>query len=323
MDLTAPPATGVRLPWAGLPATVRSAVEEMLGAPVTGAVTQHGGFSPGVAARLTLADGRRAFVKAVSADTNADSPRMHRREAANTAALPPGTPAPRLLGTYDDGTWVVLAFEDIEGRQPRVPWRADELDRVLEAIGALSERLTPCPAGARPVAAAMAKMFGGWQRLIDAGAADGPAAGRLDPWALRHLRALAEIASGWPEPASGDTLAHCDLRADNMLLTRDRVVFVDWPHARSAAPWFDLVMLLPSVAAQGGPDPEELFTTHPSAAGADRAGVTAVLAAAAGYFVEGALGPPVPGIPTLRAFQHAQGAAALRWLRRRLGPALP
>jgi hypothetical protein len=83
------------------------------------------------------------------------------------------------------------------------------------------------------------------------------------------------------------------------------------------------VMLLPSVAAQGGPDPEELFAAHPSAAGADRAGVTAVLAAAAGYFVEGALGPPVPGIPTLRAFQHAQGVAALRWLRKRLGPALP
>jgi hypothetical protein len=37
-----------------------------LGSRVVSAVTQPGGFSPGAAARLVLADGRRAFAKAVA-----------------------------------------------------------------------------------------------------------------------------------------------------------------------------------------------------------------------------------------------------------------
>lgn len=62
------------------------------------AVTQPGGFSPGVAARLLLTDGSRAFVKAVSPDQNGDTPTLHRREAVVAAALPSGVPVPKLLG---------------------------------------------------------------------------------------------------------------------------------------------------------------------------------------------------------------------------------
>ncbi len=47
-----PPATGIRLPWWGLPPAVHAWAAEVLGAPVVDAVTQPGGFSPGVAARL-------------------------------------------------------------------------------------------------------------------------------------------------------------------------------------------------------------------------------------------------------------------------------
>lgn len=101
------------------------------------------------------------------------------------------------------------------------------------------------------------------------------------------------------------------------------MVFVDWPHALRTAPWFDLLAMLPSVAAQGGPDPEAVFTAHPLGRDADPAGVTTVLTALTGYFVAASLKPAPPGLPTLRAFQGAQGAAALRWLRGRLGNAAP
>lgn len=231
MDVIAPPATGVRHHWAGLPALVRSAVEDILGARVVEARSQSGGFSPGVAARVRLADGRRAFVKAVSAETNPSSPDLHRAEARHTAALPPGTPAPRLLGSYDDGTLVALVLQDIDGRQPRIPWEPAELDRVLAAVGELGTALTPAPFDAPAAAVRKARMFTGWRTL--------PAEGdtsRLDPWAARNLGLLAELESGWEEPAAGDSLAHSDLRADNILLTDERVVFVDWPHALRAAP---------------------------------------------------------------------------------------
>ncbi|NEC67252.1 phosphotransferase [Streptomyces sp. SID9727] len=318
MTTTAPPARGLRHPWSGLPAAVREAVEDILGAPVTEARSQSGGFSPGVAARVRLANGGRAFVKAVSAEVNPDSPDMHRAEARLTAALPPHAPAPRLLGSYDDGSCVALVLEDIDGRQPRVPWDRAELDRVLTAVGELSRALTPAPAEVASAAWGKSSMFDGWRTLHAAG---GDA--RLAPWAAGHLAALAELEAGWPEAAAGDTLAHSDLRADNILLTGDRTVFVDWPHAVRAAPWFDLLVMLPCVAAQGyasggrGPDPEALFTAHPLGRDADPDAVTAVLAAVAGYFAEQALRPDPPGLPTLRAFQAAQGAAALTWLRQR------
>ena len=313
---TAPPATGVRTPWKALPGHVHEAVARLLGSPVTRAVTQAGGFSPGTAARVRTADGTRAFVKAVSAEANPHSPDLHRTEARNAAALPAGVPAPRLLGAHDDGTWVVLVFEEVAGRQPHVPWREAELVRVLRAVEQLGRVLTPSPVAASPVAESLAGAFDGWRRLLDSAAGD--VTGRLDPWTVGHLPELARLAAPWAESASGDTLAHADLRADNMLLTDDGgVVFVDWPHAVRAAPWFDLLVMLPCVRAQGGPDPEELFTQHPLAEGADPSGVTATLAGLAGFFVEHSLRPPPPGLPTLRAFQRAQGDAALAWLRTR------
>jgi hypothetical protein len=93
-----PPASGRRMPWADLPDSVRAAIEDRLGSNVVAAHSQSGGFSPGVAARLRLADGTRAFVKAVCSSPNADSPGMYRREARVAAALPaPGLPTLRVF----------------------------------------------------------------------------------------------------------------------------------------------------------------------------------------------------------------------------------
>ncbi|MCX3059772.1 aminoglycoside phosphotransferase family protein [Streptomyces beihaiensis] len=310
---TAPPAQGVRRHWDSVPEPVRRALAEALGAPVVRARTQSGGFSPGVAARVTLADGRRAFVKAVSAQANPHTPKFHRAEARNAAALPESVPAPRLLTTYDDGTWVALAFEDVAGRQPHVPWRAAELTRVLDAVARLGR--TPAPPGTRPAVDRLAENFAGWRRIVDEGR--GPGAG-LDAWSVRNAPRLAELASSWTDFADGDMLAHADLRADNILLTADDVVFVDWPHAVRAAPWFDLLVMLPCVRAQGGPQPERVFSAHPLGRAAEPEGVTRALAGLAGYFLEQAGRPAPPGLPTLRAFQRAQGEAAVAWLRARL-----
>jgi hypothetical protein len=108
------------------------------------------------------------------------------------------------------------------------------------------------------------------------------------------------------------------------LLTRDRVLIVDWPWACVAAPWFDLLAMLPSVRMQGGPPPESLFDDHPVAKNADPESVTAVLIALTGYLVRQARQPAPPGLPTLRQFQGAQGRASLQWLQARVGwPGLP
>ncbi|XVQ82644.1 aminoglycoside phosphotransferase family protein [Microbispora siamensis] len=314
-----PPAGGVRLPWTAVPERLRLAVETHLGDRVTEAVTQPGGFSPGVAARLRLAGGGRAFVKAVGPEPNPVSPGIHRSEARVAAALPAAAPAPRLLASFDEDGWVVLLFEDVEGRSPAQPWIPAELDLVLGAIAELAESLTPAPVAVPSAAERLGEDYRGWRRL--AAGPDGLTVDGSDAaWARRHLDRLAELEAAWEGAAEGDTLAHADLRADNLLLTADgRVVVVDWPWACLSTRWFDLLCMLPSVTMQGGPPPAEVFDGHPVAAKADADAVTAVLAAATGYFVQRGSLPPPPGLPTLRAFQIAQGRTALAWLRQRTG----
>jgi aminoglycoside phosphotransferase (APT) family kinase protein len=314
-----PPATGWRLDWSDAPAWLRAEVETRLGGTVVEAVTQLGGFSPGVAARLRLAGGRRVFVKAVGPEPNPDSPGAHRSEARMMAALPRSAPAPRLLWSLDRDGWVALAFEDVDGAHPAQPWQRDELRRVLRTVADMAAVLTPAPAGIPSIAERMAGTLTGWRRLAAGHTAGADDLSGLDPWAARHLDRLAELEAGWPRATAGPTLLHADLRADNLLLTPTRVVAVDWPWACVGAAWVDLLLLLPSVAMQGGPDPEPTFATHPVAAGADPAAVTTALGAWAGFLIDGSRQPPPPGLPTLRAFQLGQGLVALDWLRRRTG----
>jgi Phosphotransferase enzyme family len=318
-DVTDPPrAEGQRLPWNALPAHVRANVERLLGSPVLAATTQPGGFSPGVAARLVLADGRRAFVKAVG-DINADAQDLHRAEARVAAALPPAASAPRLLGFLDVDGWVILAFEDIDGRLPELPWRHDDLAQVLAAVGDLASALTPAPIEVQPAATRFRTLGSGWRRLADDVVSGADDLAGADHWVREQLSDLAGLEQGWDGAVAGATLAHGDVRADNILLTPDQVVFVDWPWACLAPPWFDLVAMLPHIAMNGGPAPEAVLAAHPASAGADPDAVTTVVAALAGTWTYLGRQPDPPGLPTVRAFQRAHASVALRWLRQRLG----
>jgi hypothetical protein len=155
--------------WAEMPAPVRFAIENRLGSRVVSARSQAGGFSPGVAARLQLADAARVFVKAVCGSPNPESPDIHRREARIAAALPAHVPAPALRWSWDDGDWVVLAFDDVDGRAPELPWRTQELERVLAALHALATGLTPSPISLEPATESLARLFGGCAGSLTAG----------------------------------------------------------------------------------------------------------------------------------------------------------
>ena len=69
---------------------------------------------------------------------------------------------------------------------------------------------------------------------------------------------------------------------------------------------------------QGGPDPET-FLRRLDLRDVSKDAIDAIVCALAGYFVVHALDPAPPGIPTVRAFQAAQGRAAVAWLRDRMG----
>jgi aminoglycoside phosphotransferase len=304
---------GARLGIDEVPERVRRAIEEILGAPVVAAHSQPGGFSPGLAARLVLADGRRAFAKAVGAERNPVAPGFHRQEVEVLASLPPDLPVPRLLGSYDDGDWVALVVDDVDGNAPAEPWRPAELARVVDAMAGLADRLTPSPIAVRPITVLDEKAFRGWRTL----AADPAAAAPLGPAVSARLDELAAIEEDWTAAAEGHSLVHGDLRADNILLTPHEVVFVDWPHARIGAAWLDLLFLLPSAAATGT-DPEEVWAAYPPAQAADPDAVTAVLVALTGFFLHQSVLPPPSNVERVRQFQRVQGEAALRWVDARI-----
>jgi hypothetical protein len=278
---------GGRVRWEDLPAPVQTFVADVLGSPVVSAVSQSGGFSPGSADRVTTAAGTRAFVKAVSPAQNPDSPPMHAREARIAAQLPASVPAPALLGHGEVDDWQVLVLELVDGRQPELPWSRADLALVVTALEELAAG--PCPVEGLPTAR---------QALT----------GQLPEAALDLLE--------------GDTLVHLDLRADNVLLTRDRAVLVDWPHACVGPAWLDLLAVLFEVDRLGEEDlAEETLRTAALTRDVDPDVLTTVLAGFSEFFLGRAAEPAPPGLPTLREFQRVQGEALVWWVTRRRGAA--
>jgi hypothetical protein len=308
-----PSATGgQRITWAQVPAEVVAAIEDMLRGRVVGAASQPGGFSEGLAARVRLADGRRAFIKAANSLMAPGVAGFHRREIAIARRLPTRVPVPRLLDAYDDGTWVALLFEEINGTLPAQPWRRVEFDRVLAATTDLARALTPAPIDGTVLGP---PRLGGWLTL----AADGPtgALTSLSPWAARHLDELAALENHAEQALAGETLLHGDLYPFNIMLTRERVVFVDWPHAWIGAAHCDVLTLLSS-ASLSGIAPQPLAEQHPLTRNLDPEQINVFLAVHAGFLIRLAMraGPTVDR--NLLDMATTLGQASLSWLQSRL-----
>lgn len=92
---------------------------------------------------------------------------------------------------------------------------------------------------------------------------------------------------------------------------------VDWPWASQGASWVDRLLLVINIDLYGGHDPDDLVDRHLSRLTSSRT-ITATIGGLCGYFTDSARQPPPHGLPTVRAFQAAQAASTLAWLRRRL-----
>jgi len=306
-----------RLEWHDLPVAVRAEIEGVLGGPVVEAVSQPGGYSPGSADRVVTVSGRRAFVKAASPAVNVDTPNIHRREAAITAALPAAVPAPALLGAVDDGDWIALVLEDVEGRHPVTPWQPRELDAVLDALAQVAAIELPADVPVTDVSEALAGDADAWRGI---GPDEVPPLPRgLDAWVRAEFDRLVDAAARGASDARGDRLVHYDTRADNLLIRPDgTVVLVDWPWGARGAGWFDALSLLINVRYfDAGADVERIIAQHPVYDGMPAEAASNVLAGFAGMFLSSSLRPDPPRMPTLRPFQRDQAIVTLDWLRER------
>lgn len=306
-----------RQAWSDIDADLRADIEVILGARVVAAESQLGGFSPGSADRVLLSDGRRAFVKTGSDAVNPDIVGIHRREAAVTALLPSGIPAPRLLGSVDREDRIALVLEDVEARHPHTPWLPGELTAVLDALRAVAAEPVPADALQLDMSEVAVHYGAGWSKLGDR---IPPLPEDLSGWVTERLPVLRQEALRMPEAVVGDRLVHHDVRADNVLIRADgSVVLVDWPWAARGAGWIDALCLLFNVRyLDAGADVQAAIAAHPVFAGMAARDADCVLIALAGHFLDASREPEAPGIPTLRTFQYDQAVAILRWLRERL-----
>ena len=301
-----------RLLWEALPANTQADIERLADGQVVAAKNCTGGFSPGLASRLDLAGGRQVFVKAMDAVEWPDQATHYRAEAFVSQSLPPNVPAPKLLGWSDDGRWVALVFECIDGGEPDLRRSRSDAFRIAAALDDLATSLTPSPIHVP----SDHSRLGGWADL----AMDPERLARLPAahsWAADHLGTLIELENAGLAAARGDTLVHFDAYPHNILLTQSHVLFVDWPHARRGAPFLDLIMFACSAAA-AGIDPDRLIADRAVTAGLDPHVIDAVLAAYAGFCVGGSLWRADPDLAPIIAAKAELGSAVTTWLQRRL-----
>lgn len=245
---------------------------------------------------VELADGRRAFLK--HSAPMEPCPTWLRDERAAYAAFESSV-VPRLLG-WEDGARPLLVLEDLSaGAHWPPPWRPGDADAVLASLHEVA---------ATPVLAPLPRIaddsIGGW-----------PAVAR-DPQPFLGLGlvsrewldvALPLLVDAWETtPIDGEALLHGDVRSDNLCLRDGRAIVFDWSHARVGNPAFDVAFWLPSLALEGGPQP-------------DAFGVDEFAVYVAGFFAALAGLPSPQGAPQVRGFQLAQLEVALPWACRVLG----
>jgi hypothetical protein len=301
--------TARRLDWIHLPPTVRAAIEDRCGSPVSSATSQDSGFTPGFASVLFCEDGSRHFVKAASTRAQRMFADAYREEVRKLAALPGAAPAPRLRWSFDLDDWFVLSTEYVEARAPRRPWREAELQLCVDMLTDAVPVLTPPPPELELPHAAdeLAEWPAYWDHL------------RAVHPDLPHLEEAARLAARYSEVVAGQTVVHTDVRDDNLLLTTDgRVLLCDWNWPMVGAAWLDSLFLL--IGPRGdGIDVDAVIAGHPLLSAVPGEDIDMVLALVTGYFLKSADEPVPPTSPFIRDAQRWQGEVCWEWLRERRG----
>jgi hypothetical protein len=197
-------------------------------------------------------DRSSAFVKAATDARTGD----WLRNACQMLRRVGGTLGPRVLA-WSDLPRPILVSTDLSGAYwpsgtGRTHWRPGDIAAVLDALGELrrfgpTAGIGPAPDWPGPAWRTLA----GSPALIEAGLCS---AG----WLRRNGQLITELDER--AECSTGALVHGDVRSDNLCLLGDgQVRFVDWSTSGTGHPLHDLVLLLPTLRLEGGPDPASVL----------------------------------------------------------------
>ena len=317
--LVSPRAVGVRAPWTAIPEHVRDWVADELGSPVVEAHDQGGGMSPGCATRLVCEDGTRAFVKAVGAELNSRTPFLLRREVLALTLVGSHELWADLLASYDDGDWVAVVLEDVEGEHPDLDDdpTMDLLLRQTERLSAVLAERVPDPPAPDPPNGGLADLRAQFHEWADAIARSGEIPADLLPDWIRH-------DTGTWEPLVRDLAAHdvrlvnFDIRSDNLLeRPTGELVFLDWGGTGIGPGWLD--PLLARLERVESPWFDASLASSPALAAAGDTAVDAWLVGFATFLAWRVHTAVDVNLPTLNDFRISVSRRLLAGAERRLG----
>jgi thiamine kinase-like enzyme len=275
---------------------LQARIERLLGAKVEAMRQVAGGYTP--ALRLLCQTALGSFF--VKVGTTPLTSQMLRREMRNYQLIS-GDFIPQLVAWEDAAEAPLLILEDLSTAHWPPPWDEQKVARVLAQIHLMHNTQAPLESFAQAHPA-----FGSAWQAVAADPGAFLALGLADEsWlkiALPLLLAAENACS-----TEGSSLTHWDLRSDNLCLLGNRVMFVDWNLACLSNPQLDLGFWLPSLAAEGGPEPERVLPHAPE-----------VAALVAGYFAARAGLPEISDAPRVRWVQRQQLKTALPWVVRAL-----
>jgi hypothetical protein len=308
-----------------VPLEAREQTGAVLGSPVTRALRVWGGYGPTPTFRLTLADGRRAFLKGTNRDTNEFATAALDYEARVYRDLGAFLMdwAPAMLGSVRWRDWHLLLLADA-GPRAVPPWTPRLTRAITHALAAfhtatLGANLPPWLTRAPELLAhenweRTAQNARGFRDIADLA---GDAAADALLW-FREIAPTVSQTMRRPDLLAGPyALLHGDLRSDNLRYTQRRLTLFDWPAIAVGRPEWDIVAFAQSVTVEGGPAPEAVMALYAERFPVREAAVDVALAWCVTFMAERAWRPEIPGLPRLRRFQRQQLGTLLAWAMRR------
>ncbi|HEX4303546.1 MAG TPA: phosphotransferase [Rhizomicrobium sp.] len=314
--------------WHDVPAGLRGRVEAIIGDRVVADEIAWGGFGPTATFVLTLAAGRKVFVKGTHPGNTERGHEATLRECRNLrdfAELAAFGPA--FLGSAEADGWHLAVLDCVERETAVPPWTQQAVTETMRLIAGF-HAATPARAARlleERSASDLLAQAENWHSLRDADvrarfAALFASPAKAERWLDSHLERLIALKDRAATLDGPRGWMHMDIRSDNLIFGA-RPVLVDWPVLSFGPQLLDIAFFLPSLEGEDGPRCADGLALYEKAAdtrfAADDIAVAA--AAVAGFFAARAGEPEIAVLPRLRWVQKLQLFPALDWLCESLG----
>lgn len=322
-------------PWTEVPLNLKRSIELHLGSQISKTEITWGGYTPAANFRLELHDGRQVFCKGLHSGQTTVGKKAFEWELKFFSQLKwLERFAPKFLGHVASEGWEVKLFEFIADRKDVPPWTHKDISQLLDRLHLLhSIDILEGNEVVRHISEngfSKNLYFGkdtwslintdedmrGLSQLFEDSISVGD-------WVKTYLPQILEIESRFAQLDLAESFIHVDLRSDNILFSKNSGPYiVDWPQLTIGPTVLDLAFMAPSIAAEKGPLPEEIFDLYRSIHGRafSSEGILGAATLTAGYFASRAYQAPMKELPRLRWIQKQQLFPAIQWMVRLIDP---